>query len=220
MGSMNPIKVFLVDDSEIHLAGLTFLLSENKNVKIVGSAKCAGETLQNKAIVEADVVLLDLSLEAECDGLDLIDPILVQNPSAKIIVLSQHKDVSFIVKSIQKGVSAYIAKDVSIDELNATIDLAVKGNGFFLGETIPKSTLLKCFSETNHNHQQKPWNLSEREVEIISLLSKGMISKEIAQKLNINITTVESHKENIKQKLECKNIIGVVVFALRNGLIT
>lgn len=220
MEPMNPIKVFLVDDSEIHLAGLTFLLSENKNVKIVGSAKCAGETLQNKAIVEADVVLLDLSLETECDGLDLIDPILVQNPSAKIIVLSQHKDVSFIVKSIQKGVSAYIAKDVSIDELNATIDLAVKGNGFFLGETIPKSTLLKCLSETNHNHQQKPWNLSEREVEIISLLSKGMISKEIAQKLNINITTVESHKENIKQKLECKNIIGVVVFALRNGLIT
>lgn len=217
---MNPIKIFLIDDSEIHLAGLKFLLSENKNVIITGVARCANEALQSVAIAESEIVLLDLSLETECDGLDLIEPIQKQNPSIRIIVLSQHKTVNYVVKSIQKGVSAYIAKDTSMDELNAVLNLVVKGNGFFLGETIPKATLLNCLTETNNHNHNKPWNLSEREIEVIDLLAKGHIAKEIAEKLQISIPTVESHKENIKQKLKCKNIIEVVVFALKNGLIS
>lgn len=218
---MEPIKIFLIDDSEIHLAGLTWLLSENKNVSITGCARCAKEALTSPDLVQSDIVLLDLSLETDNDGIDLIELILLAKPTIKIIILSHQKDVNSIVKSIQKGVSAYIAKDASIDELNAVIDLVVKGNGFFLGETIPKATLLNCFSENGNNHHHpKPWNLSEREVEIIDLLSKGFIGKEIAGKLGISVPTVESHKENIKQKLGCKTIIDVVVFALRNGLIS
>lgn len=219
MTNHTPIKIFLIDDSEIHLAGLKFLLSENKQISVTGCAKCAKEALGNKELAQANVLLLDISLETESDGLDLIEPILALNPTIKIIVLSQHKDVGYIVKSIQKGVSAYIAKDTSIEQLNGVIDLVVKGNGFFLGETIPKATLLNCFQDKQNNHT-KPWNLSEREIEIIDLLAKGFITKEIAEKLHISIPTVESHKENIKQKLDCKTIIGVIVFALKNGLIS
>ncbi|VBB45172.1 Response regulator receiver domain protein [uncultured Paludibacter sp.] len=216
----NLIKIFLIDDSEIHLAGLKWLLSENKSVSVTGCAKCGKEVLGSKELTQSDVVLLDISLETESDGLDLVEPIFSINKTVKIIVLSQHKEVSFIVKAIQKGVSAYIAKDTSIDEINAVINLAIKGNGFFLGETIPKISLLNFITENNNNHHPKPWNLSEREITIIELLSKGFISKEIADKLNINITTVESHKENIKQKLGCKTIIEVIVFAMKNGLIS
>lgn len=216
----NPIKVFLIDDSEIHLAGLKFLLSEKNQISVSGCVQCSKEALESKELAESDVVLLDISLEAESDGLDLAEKIFEINQKIKIIILSQHKDVSFIVKSIQRGVSAYIAKDTSIQELTAVVELVVKGQGFFLGETIPKSTLLKCFTETNNSHTPKPWNLSEREIEIIDLLAKGFITKEVAEKLHISVPTVESHKENIKQKLGSKTIIDVVVFALRNGLIS
>ncbi|HHT21959.1 MAG TPA: response regulator transcription factor [Bacteroidales bacterium] len=217
----NPLKIFLIDDSEIHLAGLKFLLSENKNVTVNGCAKSAKEALESKDLTQADVLLLDISLESESDGIDLIEPIFALNPNIKIIALSQYKNINFIIRAIQKGVSAYIAKDTSIEQLNVVIELVKKGNGFFLGETIPKNILLNCFSDTNPVlHPPKPWNLSEREIEIINLLANGFITKEIAEKLHIAIPTVESHKENIKQKLNCKTIIGVVVFALKNGLIS
>ena len=215
---MNPIKIFLIDDSEIHLAGLKWLLSENEKIIVAGCAKNAKEVLSSKELLDSEVVLLDLSLEKENDGIDLIEPILGLKSGIRVVILSHQKDLNSIVKSIQKGASAYIAKDTSIDEINSVIELVIKGNGFFLGETIPKTTLLNCLADTNHH--PKPWNLSEREIVIIGLLSKGLISKEIAEKLNINITTVESHKDNIKQKLNCKNIIDVVVFALKNGLIS
>jgi DNA-binding NarL/FixJ family response regulator len=219
MQTTTRIKLFLIDDSEIHLAGLKWLLSQNPSVEVLGMATQPAEVLKSAILPHAEVVLLDISLESESDGIELMPSIFTLNPAVKIIMLSHNKDVPSIVKSIQNGASAYLAKDSSMEEILAVIELAVKGNGFFMGETLPKSVLANCFSNNHDLAHPKPWNLSERELEIIQLLAKGYISKEIADQLHINTTTVESHKENIKQKLQCKSIVEVVVFALKNGLI-
>jgi two-component system response regulator NreC len=218
MDASTPIKLFVIDDSEILVSGIKSLLIGNTLVSISGYAGSANEVLQSKELLQSDVVLLDLMLEGTTDGFELIDPILALNQALKIVVLTCHKDVNTIVKSVQKGVSAYIGKDSSIDELIAVLQLVMKGNGFFFGETIPRSLLLDCFPDVVNTHP-KPWNLTEREIEIIALLTKGFISKEIAGKLKINISTVESHKDNIKRKLNCKTVIDIVVFALKNGLV-
>ncbi|MCC7522124.1 MAG: response regulator transcription factor [Flavobacteriaceae bacterium] len=219
MQTTTSIKLFLIDDSEIHLAGLKWLLSQNPSVEVLGMATQPAEVLKSAILPHAEVILLDISLESESDGIELMPSIFTLNPAVKIIMLSHNKDVPSIVKSIQNGASAYLAKDSSMEEILAVIELAVKGNGFFMGETLPKSVLANCFSNNHDLAHPKPWNLSERELEIIQLLAKGYISKEIADRLHINTTTVESHKENIKQKLQCKSIVEVVVFALKNGLI-
>jgi DNA-binding NarL/FixJ family response regulator len=219
MQTTTRIKLFLIDDSEIHLAGLKWLLSQNPSVEVLGMATQPAEVLKSAILPHAEVILLDISLESESDGIELMPSIFTLNPAVKIIMLSHNKDVPSIVKSIQNGASAYLAKDSSMEEILAVIELAVKGNGFFMGETLPKSVLANCFSNNHDLAHPKPWNLSERELEIIQLLAKGYISKEIADQLHINTTTVESHKENIKQKLQCKSIVEVVVFALKNGLI-
>lgn len=219
MQTTTRIKLFLIDDSEIHLAGLKWLLSQNPSVEVLGMATQPAEVLKSAILPHAEVVLLDISLESESDGIELMPSIFTLNPAVKIIMLSHNKDVPSIVKSIQNGASAYLAKDSSMEEILAVIELAVKGHGFFMGETLPKSVLANCFSNNHDLAHPKPWNLSERELEIIQLLAKGYISKEIADRLHINTTTVESHKENIKQKLQCKSIVEVVVFALKNGLI-
>jgi DNA-binding NarL/FixJ family response regulator len=219
MQTTTRIKLFLIDDSEIHLAGLKWLLSQNPSVEVLGMATQPAEVLKSAILPHAEVVLLDISLESESDGIELMPSIFTLNPAVKIIMLSHNKDVPSIVKSIQNGASAYLAKDSSMEEILAVIELAVKGNGFFMGETLPKSVLANCFSNNHDLAHPKPWNLSKRELEIIQLLAKGYISKEIADQLHINTTTVESHKENIKQKLQCKSIVEVVVFALKNGLI-
>lgn len=217
-----PIKVVLIDNAEIQLAGLKWLLSQDKDFVVTGSFRSAKEVLESEELVQSQVVLLDSDFETNKDIVALMHSLLELNPQLKVIVLSYHKDINFIIHAIHAGASAYLAKDTSADELRQVIDLTMRGNGFFLGETIPKSVLISCFKtpvEAMHANA-KPWHLTEREIEIIDLLTKGLITKEIAEKLHINITTVESHKENIKEKLNCKTVVGIVAFALKNGLVT
>ncbi|MHB9055909.1 MAG: LuxR C-terminal-related transcriptional regulator [Paludibacteraceae bacterium] len=218
----NPIKVFLIDDSEIQSEGLRLLLSQDKSILVNGCSKSSKEVLHNKDMHQSDVVIFDNDSDTNSDAFTLIKSIQELNPQLKIIVLSYHKDINYIIQSIHAGASAYLAKDITISHLIQVIDLTMRGNGFFLGETIPKSVLTNCFKtpiEALHTNA-RPWNLTQREIEIIGLLSKGLITKEIAEKLKISCTTVDSHKENIKQKLNCKTVVGVVVFALKNGLIS
>jgi DNA-binding NarL/FixJ family response regulator len=217
---MKHTNVFLVDDSQIHLAGLKLLFSENKHITITGEARQTDKVLNHPALATSDMVLLDIELQTENDGIELIQPILKLHPKIKIIMLSHNKNIRCIVQSIQAGAMAYLAKDTSVEELTTAIELVMKGNGLFLGETIPKSTLINCFSNTPSVHNAKAWNLSQREIEIIEWLSKGFISKEIADVLHINVCTVETHKENIKQKLNLKTVVEVVVFAIQNRIIS
>lgn len=214
-----PIHLYLVDDSMIHLEGLKLLLSDNSLYEIVGEATQSAEVLKDQALKKADVVLLDISLQTENDGLGLIQPIMNKYPGIKIIMLSHNKDVSSIVTSIQMGAKAYIAKDTSLSELDTAIRVVMQGHALFLGETIPKTTLINCFSTNPTPHNAKAWNLTQREIEIIGWLAKGFIAKEIAEILHINVTTVESHKENIKQKLNVKTVVEMVVFALQHNII-
>lgn len=216
---MKQIKVFLADDSQIHLEGLKLLLSEDSSLVVVGETTHANNVLQHPALNIANILLLDVSLQVEHDGIDLIPAILERDPKIKIVMLSHNKDIDSIVKSIQSGAQAYLAKDTSFYELTTAIQVVMQGHGIFLGETIPQSTLINCFAAKPTNYSAKAWNLSQREIEIIEWLSKGFISKEIAEILHINVTTVESHKENIKKKLNLKTVVEIVVFAMQNGII-
>jgi len=134
-------------------------------------------------------------------------------------MLSHSKDVASIVHAIQAGAHAYLSKDTSIDELIQAIKVVKKGNGIFLGETIPPETLRKCFSGSQERKNFRPYQLTERKIEIIELLAKGYMTKEIAELLFITNSTVESHKENIKEKLQVKSVVEIVVCALKNKII-
>jgi DNA-binding NarL/FixJ family response regulator len=128
---MKQTIVFLVDDSEIYLIGIKQSLSKSRDIIVAGEAKYADEVLQHSALTMADVVLLDVSLQTEGDGIDLIQPILEQYPKMKIIMLSHNKDIKSIVRSIQLGAKAYLAKDTSSNELTAAIQIVMRGNVLF-----------------------------------------------------------------------------------------
>jgi DNA-binding NarL/FixJ family response regulator len=217
---MKQTIVFLVDDSEIYLIGIKQSLSKSRDIIVAGEAKYADEVLQHSALTMADVVLLDVSLQTEDDGIDLIQPILEQYPKMKIIMLSHNKDIKSIVRSIQSGAKAYLAKDTSSNELTAAIQIVMRGNVLFLGETIPPNALINCFSMATNSSLIKMLDLSNREIEVIECLSKGLITKEISEILHVDISTVESHKEHIKKKLKRNTIVEIVVFSLQNGIIS
>jgi DNA-binding NarL/FixJ family response regulator len=217
---MKQTQIFLIDDSQIHLVGLKMLLEENPRLMVCGQARYPEEVHDHPGLQEADVVLLDAQLHTDHDGIDLIQPVLDKYPKMKIIMLSHNKDLCSIIQAIKAGAMAFLSKDTSIEEVYLAIEMVMQGNGLFLGETIPKSKLLNCFTMPTPSQNARVWNLSQRETEIIEYLAKGLISKEIADVLHINTSTVESHKENIRQKLNLKTVVEIVVFAIQNGIIS
>ena len=218
---MEKAGIFIVDDSRIHIEGLKLILSDFDFVKLTGEALKTENVIDNPGLEYSDIVFLDVALREDEDGIDLIEPILTRYPHMRIVMLSHSKDAHSIIRSVRDGAMAYIAKDTSAEELKAVIRVVMQGNGLYLGETIPKSVLANCFSTSEKKGNNiKPWNLSGRETEIIELISKGHLSKEIADLLCINVSTVESHKENIKKKLNLNTNVEIVVFAMRNGIIS
>jgi len=213
------IKILLVDDSRIILDGLAFNLAQQDNMVICGKALSAGEALQCISREMPDIVLLDISLQDESDGIELLKEITKEFPDIKVLIFSQQKNVQSIVDSIRNGANAYLSKDSPVEEIVDAIGIAAKGKGIFLGETIPAETLHQCFSGKPERRNFAPYHLSDREIEIIRWLSKGYLSKEIAELEHINVSTVESHKENIKNKLGLKSVVEVVVFAIKTGII-
>jgi len=217
---MKPVEVFITDDSQIHLEGLKMIFRTYENIKITGQANTIAETLASLDVISPDIILLDISLEKEMDGIEAIPMIRQKLPETKIIMLTHYKKAKYLVKSLQMGASAYLAKDIKPEELVHALFSVYEGKGVYLGDTIPLTTLLDAFGSEENRLKNKPHDLTEREIEIINLLAQGYSTKEIAAKLEIEVNTVESHKERIKDKLKVKTIIQIVVQALKIGVIS
>lgn len=216
---MKPIEILLVDDSQIHLEGLKIMLRAYSDLHVTGEAHDKSEVYNQMPLLQPDVVLLDIFLEDENDGIGLAAFIAMQFPLTKVIMLSHNKDQNSIIESIRAGAVAYIAKDTSIEFLVKTIHSVMNGDGLYLGETIPHDILCQCLQNSIETPQKKSIRLSDREKEIIELLSMGYTTKEIAGHLFIDPTTVESHKERIKVKFQLNTIIEIVVFCIRQNMI-
>jgi two-component system response regulator NreC len=213
-------NIFIVDDSEIILEGLKMLLLPfASKINVVGKAtNCTdafAEIIRNKP----DVVVLDISLEKDMDGIDLAVQLKTTLPNIKIIFLSHHKQSKYLWAAFKAGADAYLSKDLKNIELINTIETVMKGNGLYFGESIPKACLLELFGteEPLCNHKM---TLTAREIEVVNNFAKGYCSKEIARILSVETSTIESHKERIKEKLNVKNVVQIVVWAIKKGLIS
>lgn len=216
---MKQIKVLIVNASQLYLESLKLILGKHERLQIIGEAHNHREVIQQIYSLQPDVVLLDIYLENEYDGIGICNEIVHLYPSIGVIMLSHINDKNLMVNSIRAGVRAFLAKDSDGDEIAHAIQTVVLGKGLFLSESISNEVLKECFGEGT-SIVYKPFHLTNREIEVINLLSKGYGSKEIAKILYINTTTVESHKEHIKEKTGLKTVVEIVVFAIKNHLIS
>lgn len=216
---MESIKLFLVDDSEIYLEGLKTIFKPYEELLIMGEAYCQEEAKVFLQKETPDVILLDISLEEEMDGIGFAHYLHQLYPDIVVVILSHYKDVHFIVEALKAYVRAYIAKDTKPVELVHAIFSVVGGKGIFFGDTLPYATLIKTFGSEDNLQRGKPHELSVREIEIITLLADGKSSKEIAGVLHIDKNTVESYKDRIKNKLGVNTVVEMVAFSIRNKII-
>jgi len=213
------IKLLLVDDSHIHLEGLKLILRENDNIRVISQASNPREALECIEMDIPDVALIDINLEKDMDGIELAKTIRKKYPDIKIIFLTHYKGTKYLINALQTYPAAYLPKDLTPEELINAIVSANKGKGTYLGDTIPLSHILEIFGSKENVEKGKVYGLTPREIEVIEYLAQGYSTKELAAKLSIEVNTVESYKERMKEKLGVKTVLQIVVTAIKKGII-
>lgn len=213
------INVLIVDDSQIHLEGLKLIFRQQEAITVTGEATNPQEAMQCLSARTPDVAILDISLEKDMDGIDLAHEIKRLYPTVKLIFLSHYKEAKYLVNALKSGACAYLSKDTTPRELGHAVSAVQEGKGIYFGETIPLANLLDIFGSEQNLSKNKPYDLTQREIEIINYLAQGYSAKELAARLGIEVNSVESHKERIKEKLNVKSVVQIVVTALKKGII-
>ena len=215
---MKQIHVFIADASFVCREGLKQVFKRHDWIRICGEASDKAQLLQQLPQVKCDVVFTEIDFEQKGEGLQACREITEHFPGVQVVFFSHHKDNCSVVNAISAGARAYIGKDSTPDDLLDQVKAVCKGRGFFLGNTIPKHVLTEGLAQQEAT-KLRLFQLTEREIEIIKCLAQGLSSKQTADKLCINVTTVNSHKEHIKEKLHLNNVVEIVAFAFKHHLL-
>jgi DNA-binding NarL/FixJ family response regulator len=205
------MKVFLVDDHAIMLDGLVALLKTDEEMEIVGTAGTVADAMDFLKMNHVDVLVTDYNLPDD-DGLSLVRKVKRLWPEIKILVLSMHSESHLVKEILKEGIDGYVLKKDSKDDLIDALYSVKKGNLFVSNEI--NNMLVRNLHQPD---EQKL--LTEREREILKLISKEYTNRMIAEALFISERTVETHRKNIFRKTKTSSLVGLIKFAYANNLI-
>lgn len=211
------VRILLADDHQIVLDSLSNLLSSLEGIEVIGkvtNGKLALELLEH---TEVDMLITDLNMP-ECGGVELCVQIRQRFPSVKILMLTMADDIQNIRAAIRAGAMGYVLKRAGLDELKKAIFSLQNNQKYFSDEVIAE--LVSGSGENAQNFQSKPKNpLTEREIEVLKLIAQEYSTPQIAEKLFISIATVETHRQRMSQKIGVKGAVGLVLYAMKQGLL-
>ncbi|MGQ7855288.1 response regulator [Pedobacter sp. WC2501] len=209
---MNKLLTVIVDDHPIVIEGLKTLLKNEDNLEIVGGFSNGAQLLSYLSRNPVDLVLLDVTLP-DIGGMELCQMIKEQFSATTILILSNHTERSIIMQTIQNGASGYLLKNSSLDELRQCIAAAVKGDICYSKEVV------EIISRPTKNQLRNTPQLTRREKQILSLLAQGKTSQNIAQEFFLSPLTVDTHRRNLIQKFEVKNVAELIAAAHQQQLL-
>ncbi|MCF6379792.1 response regulator transcription factor [Nocardioides KLBMP 9356] len=213
-----PVRVLVVDDQELFRRGLIMLLSGDTDIEVVGEAS-DGITATELAVKTApDVILLDVRMPRRT-GVEACRGIKEAVPSAKIIMLTVSDEEADLYESVKNGASGYLLKDSSIEEVAQAIRVVNEGQSL-----ISPSMAVKLIDEfkqmSKPEREQGPaLRLTDRELEVLRLVAKGLNNREVAKELFISENTVKNHVRNILEKLQLHSRMEAVMYAMREKLL-
>lgn len=203
------IKVFIVDDHYMVIEGIRALLQHETSMELIGHAMSADSCLSFLRQQKPDVILMDINL-ADQSGIDLCAEVKRKHPGIFILGLSTFNQQSFIRKMMDNGASGYVLKNATREELVEAISTIVKGK-LYLSHEAARSLRAPEVSD-------QPL-LTRREKEVLALIAEGMTNNEVAEKLFISSTTVDTHRKSLLNKLNAKNTASLIRIATRLQLI-
>lgn len=208
-----PIKVVIVDDHQVVLEGFKARLSLENDIDVIGTASNGVEAVEVIKALNPDVVLMDVSMPL-MNGIDATQVVKQERPDVKVLMLTMHDNREYIMKVMQSGAVGYMLKEISADKMVQAIKTVDQGSTYFC-----ESVTQTLFSQQVIPAAQKPNPLSRREEAVLKLVAQGHSSKKVATILDISYRTVETHRQNIKHKLELHSTAELAKYAVEQGMI-
>lgn len=212
-------NIIIADDHQMIADGIESFILEIASIGEIVKVSSGKELLQKIDFVNPSLVISDLEMP-DLNGFEACTEIRKTHPDIKIIVLSMHKDYGLIKKLIDLGVDGYVSKNSDKEDIVLAVDTVLKGKKYFTSDVIMALAEKKTIQGGRASDFEKISLLSDRERDIVKLVCEGYSNKEIAAKLFISHRTVDTHRTNIMNKLEIKNVVQLTRFALKNGLCT
>lgn len=222
---MKPIRVILADDHSLVRAGIRALLADLEGIEVVAEAGDGRQALQMVETRRPDVVLMDISMP-ELNGLEAVEKITRDYPQVRVIILSMHANEEYVLHALRAGAAGYLLKDAGIAEL----ELAVRSVG--RGETYLSPPVSRSVIDDYLRRLGNPADagvlppvppgaqLTPRQREVLQLIAEGRTTQEIAERLQVGVKTVETHRAQLMERLDIHEVAGLVRYAIRIGLIT
>ena len=212
---MECIEVMLVDDHALIREGIKQLLEFDRTIKVVDEAGDGEECLLKLPKTRAKVLLLDINMPKK-NGLEVLEEIKKNNFDIKVLILTVHNEIEYLIKAVDIGVDGYILKDSEIKELKTAIQVLACGESYIQPKLIPALNSRLIDRDSDKDKMQL---LTERELEVLVQIANGLLNKEIATTLNISERTVKNHISNIFKKIDVADRTQAAVFAIKNDIV-
>ncbi|MFL5762871.1 MAG: response regulator transcription factor [Bacteroidia bacterium] len=212
---MPKIKIIIADSHFLSRKGLAIVLQENTDFTLLSEALSTSDLVNQSKFYQPDLIIIDYT--SANYSLESLSQVVKKYPNARLLAITDVQSNSNIAKAMNTGVTSHLLKDCDQDEIVEAIYKTAKGENFMCGKIA--SAVLESKTTANE-YSCQGLNISEREMEIIKLIAEGYSNKEVADKLFLSTHTVTTHRKNIMNKLGVNNTAGLVLFAVRENLIS
>lgn len=215
---MKKLRILLADDHNLIRAGLRLVVEQQPDFMVAGEADNGRQAVAMVESLAPDVVVMDIGMP-DLNGIEACRQIREKRPETPVVMLSMHSDEGYVLRALRAGARAYLLKDSAEADLARAIRAAAEGKSFF-SPAVGKVLLQDYMRKLERTGADDSYELlSPREREVLQMVAEGNSNKDIANRLNLSVYTVETHRAKIMQKLKLKGIPELILYAVRKGII-
>lgn len=212
-----PIKIILADDHELFRDGFGVMIKKQPDIELIAEAENGEELLSLARELKPDVIITDIKMP-RMDGIELMHRIKKELPHIGVIALTNYDEENLIVEMLEAGAKGYLLKSANKEEIVEAIKKVYNDKTHYCSQTSARLAQLIAKSAFHPFRKKKPLHFNDREIQIMQLVCQGLTNKEIAAQLFLSKRTIETHRENIMDKIGETSTAGMIVYAIKSGI--
>jgi DNA-binding NarL/FixJ family response regulator len=213
---MSHLRILLVEDHALVRAGMRALLQKIEGIEVIADVGDGWEAIKSVQTDPPDLVLMDIAMPG-LNGLDATARIVKESPTTRVVLLSMYANEEYLRQALQVGASGYLLKGAELAELELALKTVARGERYLTPAVVKYA--IEAYCEKSEGPTGPLAKLSMRQREILQLVAEGQTTKDIAQRLNLSVKTVETHRSQLMERLDIHDVPGLVRFAMRVGVI-
>ncbi len=212
-----PVNVLIADDHELYREGFRVMLKKNTDFFLMGEAENGRELVKLAGILKPDIIITDIKMPV-MDGIEATRILKASYPQIGVIAISMFDDENLIVDMMEAGARGYLLKNAHKNEIFDAIKTVHDEKTYYCHHTSAKLARMIASSKFNPFKKNEKAEFTDKEMEVIQMICKEYSNKEIAAEMCLSVRTVEGYREKIQEKMDVKNVAGVVIYAIKNDL--